>query len=309
MQNDSSTVAVVILTYNESLHIERCIRSVKRFASEVYVVDSFSTDDTVSTAESLGAVVFQRSWKNYADQFQWALDNIGFSSEWVVRLDADEYFDDRDLGVDVVKYLNGLPTHVVGCICSLRNVYFGKKMFFGGYDPLKLLRVWRRQAGRIESRWMDEHIVLDDGVTSIFPVVIVHDNLNNNRWWVDKHNRYADREMVDILSRKYGFFEHDIQVSRTDNLPVKLKRFLKERLYNRLPLFVRPLMYFCLRYVFMLGFLEGKRGFSYHFFHAFWYRALVDLRVYEAERVLFGAKDNKERLRRLEALTGLELNG
>jgi hypothetical protein len=98
---------------------------------------------------------------------------------------------------------------------------------------------------------------------------IVDDNLNNIRWWTDKHNKYADREMIDILDKKYKLFLHDDALKVDDEQSqAKLKRMVKEGVHNKLPIFVR------------LGFLDGMRGFAFHFFQGYWYRSLVDLRVY-----------------------------
>ena len=86
-------LAVVILTYNESLHLARCLQSLRQVATAIYIVDAFSTDNTVAIAESYGATVFQRKWVNYADQFQWALEHAGITAPWIMRMDADEYLD------------------------------------------------------------------------------------------------------------------------------------------------------------------------------------------------------------------------
>ena len=92
-----------------------------------------------------------------------------------------------------------------------------------------------------------------------------------------------------------------------DNTQARIKRFVKESIYNRLPVFVRPFLYFLYRYFIRLGFLDGVRGFAFHFFQGYWYRSLVDLRVYEAER-LFRPEDTKEdKILKLEALTGLKI--
>lgn len=85
------SIAVIILTFNEEKHIERCIENVRQIASEIYVVDSFSTDRTVELAQSSGAVVYKNKWENYSRQFTWALENLPIKSEWILRLDADEY--------------------------------------------------------------------------------------------------------------------------------------------------------------------------------------------------------------------------
>ena len=84
-------ISVIILTYNEELHIERCIKSLLPVVKEIFIIDSFSTDKTVEIAEKLGAKVYQNTWINYALQFQWGLDNCPISTEWVMRMDSDEY--------------------------------------------------------------------------------------------------------------------------------------------------------------------------------------------------------------------------
>ena len=301
-----SNLSVVILTYNEELHIQRCIESVLPITKNIFVVDSFSTDNTVEICKSLGATVFQRAWKNYADQFQWGLDNCPIETTWVMRLDADEHLD-ATMQQALPTALATAPASAVGFNCYLRNIFMGRRIRFGGYDPLNLLRIWRTGSGRIESRWMDEHIVLDEGQTFQASGEILHNNLNNHRWWTDKHNKYADREMIDILNKRYNFFGLDTQPKKSGNKQAKIKRLLKEKIYNHLPLFVRPTLYFAFRYILCLGFLDAKEGFAYHFFQAYWYRSVVDVRVFEAERLLENATSNEERLELLEKLTGLKL--
>ena len=225
-----SSISVVILTYNEGIHIQRCIESALSLTKNIFVVDSYSSDNTIEVAEKLGAVVQTRAWVNYADQFQWALDNNPFCTKWIMRLDADESLDET-MQAKLPKIIESAPSSVSGFRCNLRNVFLGKKIRFGGYDPLNLLRIWRKDIGRIESRWMDEHIVLSHGETSQAPGEIIHNNLNNHRWWTEKHNKYADREMVDILNKKYNFFGIDTQINKTGNRQAKVKRFLKENIY------------------------------------------------------------------------------
>jgi len=300
------SLSVIILTFNEELHIERCIKTLHALDARVIVVDSFSTDNTVKLAESLGAEVYQNVWVNYANQFQWALDHCAIGSEWVMRLDADEYLNNT-LQKSLKEELSRADDSTTGYVCALRNVFLGRTIKYGGYDPLKLLRVWRFKYGRIESRWMDEHIVLSSGKVDSLNGELLHNNLNNHRWWTDKHNKYADREMIDIICKKYKLLELDEQIKETNNQSAKIKRYLKEYIYNRLPLFIRPTFYFLFRYLFCLGFLDGKEGYIYHYSQAYWYRNLVDIRVFEAERTLSGARDNADRIERLEKLTGLVL--
>lgn len=304
----ASNLSVIILTYNEELHISRCIKSLESVTGEIFVVDSFSTDNTVQIATSLGATVVQHTWKNYSDQFQWALENCPIKTEWIMRLDADEYIDNV-MSSCLNATLQDASDNTSGFICNLRNVFLGKIIKFGGYDPLKLLRIWRYKAGRIESRWMDEHITLDYGITSFVSGQILHNNLNNTHWWTAKHNNYANREMIDILVRKYNLFSPDESVKNTDNFSAKFKRAVKENIYNNLPLFFRPTLYFFYRYFLFLGFLDGKAGFAYHFFQAYWYRCLVDVRVLEVEQLISKSDRSKESIKTvIEKFTGHKIN-
>lgn len=301
-------ISIIILTHNEELHVERCINSLVSVANKIFVVDSFSTDRTVEICRSLGAKVYQRTWKNYADQFQWGLDNCPIETDWVMRMDADEYIE-ADLIDEIPVTLADAGPNCTGFYVCRKYFFLGKWIKNGGVYPLNLLRIWRVGKGRIERRWMDEHIVLEGGSMTVqLKGCIVDDNLNNTRWWTDKHNKYADREMVDILNKKYNLFDSD-DALKEDSISsqAKVKRMIKERLYNKLPVFVRPFIYFLYRYFILLGFLDGITGFAFHFFQGYWYRSLVDLRVYEAERILSGATDNKERIARLEKLVDLKL--
>ncbi len=97
-------VAVIILTRDEALHIERALASVAPFASQVFVIDSGSTDGTVGLAEAHGATVLHHPWSNYARQFQWALDHAPITSDWVMRLDADEVVE-ADLAHEILDRL------------------------------------------------------------------------------------------------------------------------------------------------------------------------------------------------------------
>lgn len=308
MTGNNLNLSVVINTYNEELHIERCIKSILPFARDVFVVDSFSTDKTVEICESLGAKVYQNPWKNYADQFQWGLDNCPIRTDWIMRMDADEYIE-PDLIKEISFHLPVVSPETSGIYIRRKYFFLGKWIRRGATYPLNLLRIWRAGRGRIENRWMDEHIVLEyDAKTVQFRGHIVDDNLNNTRWWIDKHNKYADREMIEILNLKYELFNRDDSLlAEAKFSQAKIIRFVKEKIYNLLPIFLRPLIYFLYRYFIRLGFLDGTRGFAFHFMQGYWYRCLVDLRVYEAERVLINAADNKQRIKLLSEITGLDL--
>ncbi len=288
----NNMISVVILTYNEELHIARCIRSLRGIAKDIFIIDSFSTDNTVELAESLGANVYQHPWKNYADQFQWGLDNCPIETEWVMRMDADEYLEPA-LQSEIKLRLLKVDQGITGVYLKRKVVFYGTWIRYGGFYPQILLRIWRKGSGRIEQRWMDEHIVLPDQAQTIqFEENLVDENLKGITFWVNKHNSYATREMIDLLNNKYPLFEKDEAVKSFDDPQAKRKRQLKDNIYSKLPLGLRALFYFLYRYVFKLGFLDGGKGFVFHMMQGLWYRMLVDVKIMELESKCKGNVNN-----------------
>ncbi|WP_457598130.1 glycosyltransferase family 2 protein [Hydrogenimonas sp.] len=273
-------ITVIILTYNEEKHIERCIRSLKPFAKRVVLIDSLSTDRTVEIADSLGAEVLQNRWPgNHAIQFQWGLDNAHLTTEWVMKLDADEYVL-PELAEEISQKFPALDNDIGGIYMKRRVFFMGKWIKYGGYYPTWLLRIWRNGKGRMEQRWMDEHIKLVEGRTIRFEHDFVDDNLHGLTAWTQKHNHYATREAVDILNILYGFRKYDSVRPNLFGTQEERKRWLKMK-YASMPLFLRPALYFTMRYFLKAGFLDGRPGLVWHTLQGGWYRFLVDAKIYE----------------------------
>ena len=277
-------LTVIILTYNEEMHIERCIRSVRGIAEKIIVVDSFSTDSTIQIAKREGVEIHQHVFINQADQFNWALGSLGIKTEWVMRLDADEY-PEAELLDEITLRLPLIDRDISGINLKRRHIFMGRWIKHGTRYPLIMLRIWRNGQAYVESRWMDEHVVLKSGNSITFKHDFSDHNLRDISWWIDKHNNYASREAVDVLKRKYSLDEKKNEVSAgSTNKQMALKRVVKENAYSSLPIFLGPLLYFLYRYFIRLGFLDRKEGAAYHFLQGFWYRFLVDVKVFEVEK-------------------------
>jgi len=275
------TLAVVVLTKNESLHIDRALDSVRPFADSVLVVDSGSSDDTVERARAAGAEVLEHPWVNYATQMNWALDHLPYDTDWVLRLDADEFVT-PGLSQEIVDMIGGLGPDVDGVYVSRRMNFLGRAIRWGGVFPVRVLRLFRHGAGRCENRWMDEHILVP-GATADFRGEIVDDNLNSLTWWTEKHNSYSSREVVDLLNLEYGFMPLETVADLRGGQQAGVKRWLKENVYARLPGGLRSFVYFFYRYVIRLGFLDGTEGTAFHVLQGFWYRYLVDMKLREVK--------------------------
>jgi glycosyltransferase involved in cell wall biosynthesis len=274
-----STVSVIILTHNEEKHIGRCIASLLPFTDQIFIVDSFSTDQTVEIARAMGAVVVQNPWVNYATQFNYGIRHIPFQSTWLMRMDADEYVLPK-LATEINTRLKTQPDDVSGIYVKRRVMFMNRWMRHGDYYPIWLLRLWRSGQGICEESWMDEHIKLSTGRSIQFDHDLVDHNLNNLTWWTQKHNLYAIREVIDILNIRFNF-DQSIRVEpKMFGTQEQRKRYLKMR-YASLPLFTRPLLYFLYRYIVRLGLLDGRPGLMWHFLQGLWYRFLVDAKLYE----------------------------
>lgn len=293
-------LTVIILTFNEKLHIERCIKSVQPLADRIVVIDSFSTDNTVAIAKALGADVYQRKWKNYADQCQWAIEQCSASTEWLMRMDADEYLE-PGLQNELAGLLADPPQGIDGIYLKLKVFFYGKWIRYGGFYPFILLRIWRNGKGHIEQRWMDEHVVLQPGSRTLTAQHdFVDDNLKGITFWINKHNSYASREAVELLNYKYPLYPKDERIQAFDDPQARRKRWIKDRVYSRLPPYSRAFLYFFYRYGLRLGFLDGRFGFIWHFMQGFWYRLLVDVKVKEIETRSGGDVEKMKRILREE---------
>lgn len=266
-------ITAIILTYNEEKHIERCLNNVLRFSKQVYVIDSPSTDRTQELCKSFPQVeVIEHKYPgNQSDQFNWALQNIDVKTEWILRLDADEYLSD-ELIKELEFKLPSLSQEITGCVMKRDVIFMGRRIKHGKLKEVKLLRLWRTGKGIIEERLMDEHAILTEGHSIELKNYFFDDNLNGIEAWTNKHLDYANRE-VSIYKEANGELE-----------TVMGKRNSQKSKYYSLPKFHRCFWFFVLRYVLLGGFLDGKAGFLWNFMQCWWYRTVVDLMIVEKKQ-------------------------
>jgi glycosyltransferase involved in cell wall biosynthesis len=259
---------VLILTSNEENHIRRCLESLRELApNEIYVVDCFSQDATVDIAKSLGAKVIRHVWPGaQALQFNWALDHLPIETEWVLRLDADEYLR-PELIEEIKDKLPKLAADITGIYLPLERTFLGKKVS-RGVGKITIMRLFRLGHARYPERMMDERLELIDGRDITFDAAFVDDNINGFEWWCQKHVGYAMREARAMLAEECGLSE----------------ACGKKAFYSKMPLFFRCFIYWGYRYFLRLGFLDGLAGWRWHFWQGLWYRLLVDRKVLEIKK-------------------------
>ena len=278
-----NSIAALILTYNEEKHITRCINSLKDVCEEIFVIDSFSKDKTVEISKILGAKVYQHPFENQARQFNWAIKNCPITSDWIWRVDADEYIEPA-LAEKVVISLPHVSLDVNGIYVNKKIVFMGRSLLHGGWYPAQQIKIIRKGYGTSEDKWMDEHLIIFSGTTISIDGDQTDENLNDLSWWTQKHNNYSGREAINMLLMEYGIGSRDKEVRpKFLGTGAERKRWLKMK-YVRAPLFLRPFINFFIRYILKAGFLDGKQGFIWHFLQGFWYRFLVDAKIYEIKK-------------------------
>ena len=298
-------ITTIILTYNEELHIKRCLDIICPVAKDVFVIDCFSKDRTVEIAQSYANVhVLQHEWPvtKYAGQFNWALENAPITTKWVMRLDADEY-PMPDLVEEMQHKIPLLGDYITGIVLNRRHIFMGKWMK-GGIYPVKLLRIFRYQKAICEQRLMDEHIQLLEGKSVEFEHDFCDENIHDVSWFCHKHVDYAAREAVDMLDIELnlaGFAATDNNKMISAQAEEKRK---KKHAYAKKPLFWRSFAYFIYRYFLRGGWKDGKEGFVFAFIQGWWYRTLVDAKILEVRKWLKSNNLNADSQEGKQALKG-----
>ena len=276
-------LTIIILTKNEEKNIEKCIRSINKVAKRIVLIDSYSDDDTVNLAKKMGAEVYVHLFENHAAQFNWALENIDINTKWVLKIDADEELTPA-LAEEIDNRLDTLSAAVTGVILRRRVYFMGRWLKHGGKYPELLLRIFKFGHGMSEMKLMDEHLIVTDGEVVTLKNDFIDNNNKSLEWWIGKHNWYSNKEVLEQQQNKGSINENELVEKTNTSLQAKIKRFVKQHGYYSLPKFLRAHLYFIYRYYIRLGFLDGVEGKIYTFLQAYWYRFLVDAKMYECEK-------------------------
>lgn len=270
-------LTTIILTYNEEKNIANAINSVKKLAKRIVVVDSFSTDKTIEIAKSLGAEIIEHEFENQAKQFIYAINHLEIDTQWIMRLDADEIISKKaSKEIEEICFFNK-DTDINGIVVRFEVNFLGKKLRHGGIYPFRKMIIYKKDKGYMEDRAMDEHIVLNEGRSIELKHDSYHRDYKDLNAWIDKHNKYSSREVED-------YYLNNNQESKQLNKSAKIKRFIKFKIYYKLPLGTRAHLYYLYRYYFKFGFLDGKEGKIFAFMQAYWYRFLVDAKIFEENK-------------------------
>jgi glycosyltransferase involved in cell wall biosynthesis len=282
-------LTVVILTYNEEIHIERCINNVIGWAANVFILDSFSTDETTELALKSGAEVFYRRFDDYSSQRNFAIKELPVKTEWMLFLDADEYL--TEALKNEITFTLSTNNDISGYYIKRRFYFMNKWIRYGGYYPTWLLRLFKTKMATCEGN-VNEHIQVT-GKTSNLKNDFIDDNKKGFSSWIDKHNNYSTMEAEQLFQLKMQAMQKGIKIGKEQ---AQRKHWVKLVLWNRLPVLVRPMIYFLYRYFLRLGFLDGRKGFIYHFMQGYVFWMWVDIKYLELKSMMKIDSDHEKRI-------------
>lgn len=223
-------ISAVIPTLNEEDFVAEAIHRV-RFADEILVIDSFSTDNTVEVATQAGAKVIQRRFDDFSNQKNFAIQQV--NHEWILVIDADERVSD-ELATEIIRITEDSGDKVAFYL--YRNFYFkGKKVRYGGWQTDKAIRLFRKGDGRYNGNLVHETIDADG------PVGFLRNRLD--------HYSYRSREQYDEKLQMYAHLQ----------AKELFQKNLKPRFWH---LTIKPAFRFVVHYFVRMGFLDGAAGFE-----------------------------------------------
>jgi glycosyltransferase involved in cell wall biosynthesis len=274
MDKRPNKVSILILTMNEEVNIGACLEGVK-WADEIFVLDSGSTDGTLAICREYTANLYSRKFDNWSSQLNWALSALPFRNEWLFNVDADEIVSDA-LAAEIIVAAESSPDSVTTWWLRRRFIFLGKWLRYSALYKSWILRMFRHK--RVRFQRLVNPVPVYEGESAYFANDLIHNDRKGFAALVARHNSYSSYEAVESLRRLYPQYLTDAERASTLRDDSALKK--KKLLFERLPLFARPPARFAYMYLFNLGFLDGLPGFIYSFFKLC-YEFFICVKIYE----------------------------
>ncbi len=263
----SVPLTVVMITLNEAHNLRRSLDNLKGWASQVIIVDSYSSDDTVDIALMYGVHIVQRKFTGFGSQWNFAISLDEIEMPWVMKLDPDETVSP--------KLKNDIENHIT--MNESEGFSFKRRLWFMG-KPLSIVqsvtRVWRSGKCRFSDVLVNEHPILDGHPTDLKGELEHHDSPNLEHW-IEKQNSYSTYEAImrlenRALSTHPSFFGDRLQ-----------RRMWLKKNFHKIPF--RFFLLFIFNYVVLGAWKCGKVGYIWAHYRSEVMR-LIEYKVFEVER-------------------------
>ena len=265
-------IVTIILTFNSEATIKKVILKAKKVSKNVVICDSFSNDGTIKIAKSLHCKIFYKKFTNYAAKRNYIIRKCNRLYDWQLHLDADEI-----LTKELIKNINRIVhsnDKNYSYLIKRKAHFLNKKLSFGGSSNWHL-RLFPSGTTLVEYINYDNHF--KSKLKSKKISGILNDlNLKNLTEWIAIHNKWST---LDAEDNKNINSKNTIQAKLFGNSIERLRFF--KYIFYLFPSGIRSFLLFIIKYFFLLGFLDGKVGFYYCFFHSLWFRTLIDAKKFE----------------------------
>lgn len=285
----NSNFTFVILTFNEEIHLPRLLNSIKDLNAQIYILDSGSTDDTLEIVERFKAeakveteakveVKFNK-FINHPKQWDFALKAFQINTPWIIGLDADQTVS-KELFTLLQDFNDEDYANVNGIYFNRKNYFQGSWVRFGGYFPFYQLKMFRNGIGFSDLNENMDHRFVVTGATHIWENgYLIEENLKENdiKFWFAKHEKYSDLIAEEEIEREQKMRMQTIKANLSGN-PDERRAWFK-KLWWKLPLGIRPYLYFIYRMTFKLGIFDNRKAIYFHYLQGLWFRLLVDKKI------------------------------
>jgi hypothetical protein len=279
-------VSAVVLTFNEEINIERCLRSIQRCCDDIVVIDSGSKDATIAICEQMGARVLHNPWVNFSTQRNFALEHGALKQEWILHLDADE-----ELTPEFIATLEALQPEegIWGYRVPWRTMLFGKWLRRSGMYPIYQVRIGHRERCTFHEHGHGQRENLTPEQVGTFPVPYDHHNFSHGLYpWLVKHVGYARAEAEQIF-RTQSAVQHMPVERESIFANAMARRRAMKRAADRLPPLLRPFAKFFYMAVLRGGVLDGPTGLYYCVMMSI-YETMIALMLIEKRKALQGQR-------------------
>jgi len=272
----NNKIAIIILTNNVEKIIKKTVLAAKKISRNIIILDSGSNDQTIQIVKKLKCKIYKRKFVNYAHQRNFIIRKCNNLFEWQLHIDADEILSEKLIkNIKKILKINIKNNSYI----IKRQIYFlNKKLLFGGSSNWHL-RLFPSGTTLVEYISYDNHF--KSKLKSKKISGILNDmNLKNLTEWTASHNASST---LSSKNNKINYSKNIVQPKLFGNRIERLRFF--KYIYYLFPPGIRPFFLFIVKYFFLLGFLDGKTGFYYCFFHSLWFRTLIDAKNFELKNL------------------------
>ncbi|WP_440997940.1 glycosyltransferase family 2 protein [Arhodomonas sp. SL1] len=263
-QPGRAPIAVLMISLNEAHNMRGVLDNLVGWAQEVFLVDSFSSDETVDIAHEYGVRVVQREFQGFGDQWNFAVAELPISAPWSMKLDPDER-----LSEELKKSIGTFTIQGVS-----NGFSFERRLWFMGRPlPIKqeVVRGWRTGSCTFTNVSVNEHPIIDGGVEKLKGVADHYDSPNLHHW-VEKQNRYTSAEAEARYYKESFAGKPTLFGSRFE------RRMWFKKNYKNIPM--RHQLQFILNCVRAQVWHSGKAGIGWAR-HRVWVQRLIEDKLFE----------------------------